>query len=314
MTTNNNKTILISGGTGLVGSALAKQLKNKGYQLYLLSRSNKSNPLYEKVFQWDVKRGEIDKECLKGVNYIVHLAGAGIADERWTESRKQLIIDSRVNSAKLILDVLKNMEGEKPVFISSSAIGYYGGYTLDKVFTELDLPSKDFLGESCKLWEAAADEFIGIAKRVVKIRTGIVLSNDGGALPKLVTPVKLCIASPLGSGKQHIPWIHIEDIARVFVHAIEKGEISGAYNAVAQSHCTNKTLTKAIAKTLNKPFWPIPVPRLMLKLLFGEMSAAILEGSPVANEKLLNSGFQFKFPELDKALEDLLKLQKKFDR
>jgi len=306
MTTNNNKTVLISGGTGLVGTELAKQLREKGYQLYLLSRNSKPNPLYDKVFRWNIEREEMDSECLKGVNYIVHLAGAGIADERWTDSRKQLIIDSRVKSAKLILNTLKNSKGDKPAFISASAIGFYGGYTLDKVFTESEPPAQDFLGESCRLWEAAADEFIGIASRVVKIRTGIVMSKDGGALPKLVMPVKLCIASPLGSGKQHVPWIHIEDIARIFIHAIEEEDISGAFNAVAKSHCTNSALTKAIAKTLNKPFWPIPVPRLMLKLLFGEMSTAILEGIPVSNEKLLSTNFEFKFPELENALQDLL--------
>jgi len=299
------KTILITGGTGLLGMELAHQLKQKGYRLHLLSRSKHCPAPYDRVFQWDVSKGTIDEQAVQQADAIIHLAGEGIADQRWTEKRKQQIIDSRVNSARLLKEVSQKL-GTRPVYVSASAIGYYGGITSEKVFTEEDASASDFLGFSCKLWEEAADDFQNISERVVKIRIGIVLSNKGGALPKMATPVKLGIGAALGSGKQHIPWIHIQDIARVFVYALENEQIQGIYNAVAATHCTNKQLTQSIAKVLKRPFWPLPVPAFGLKLLFGEMSAAFLEGSPVSNQKLLNSGFEFKFTELETTLEDLL--------
>jgi uncharacterized protein (TIGR01777 family) len=299
------QTILITGGTGLLGMELARQLKQKGYRLHLLSRSKRCPAPYDEVFQWDVYKETIDEQAVQQADAIIHLAGEGIADQRWSENRKQQIIDSRVKSIQLLKQTAEKL-GVKAIFISASAIGYYGGLTTNKLFVEEDAPAADFLGTSCRMWEEAADTFQSTAKRLVKIRIGIVLSAKGGALPKMSTPVKLGIGAALGNGKQHIPWIHIQDIARVFVYALENEKMKGVYNAVAATHCTNKQLTQSIAKVLKRPFWPLPVPAFGLKLLFGEMSAAFLEGSPVSNQKLLDSGFEFKFTELETALKDLL--------
>jgi uncharacterized protein (TIGR01777 family) len=299
------KTILITGGTGLLGMELARLLKQKGYRLHLLSRSGKCPAPYDELFIWDVYNGTIDERAIQSADAIIHLAGEGIADQRWTEKRKLEIIDSRVKSIGLLKNAARKLK-VNPIFISASAIGFYGGITTDKVFTEADAPATDFLGTSCRKWEEAADTLSEIAPRVVKIRIGIVLSDKGGALPKMAAPVKMGVGAALGSGKQHVPWIHIQDIARVFVHALENEHMKGVYNAVAETHCTNRELTKTIAKVLKRPFWPIPVPAFGLKLLFGEMSAAFLEGSPVSNEKLIRSGFYFNFPELEPALKNLL--------
>lgn len=306
MTISKQKTILISGGTGLVGTALAKILHAKGYRLYLLSRNKKPNPLYHKVFQWNVENGTIDNEAFEEVDHIIHLAGAGIADERWTNARKQLIIDSRVKSAALIYRTLKNHKGVRPSFISASAIGFYGAITSTKIQQEDNPAADDFLGVSCRLWEEAADQFNDLASRVLKIRIGIVLSREGGALPKLMKPIKLGLGAPVGSGDQHMPWIHIDDIAAVFLYGLENENLNGVYNAVAQTHCTNKHITKAIAQKLKRPFWPIPVPSIVLKLIYGEMSKTFLEGSPVDNKKLKKAGFNFKFENLDEALNELI--------
>jgi len=306
MSINKQKIILITGGTGLVGKALAKLLREAGYQLNLLSRTKKANPLYDKVFQWNVEKGTIESEAFDNVDHIIHLAGTGIADERWTPERKQLIIDSRVKSTALIYRTLKNHKGVKPSFISASAIGFYGAITSTKIQQEDNPPADDFLGVSCRLWEEAADQFNDLANRVLKIRIGIVLSREGGALPKLMKPIKLGLGAPVGSGDQHMPWIHINDIASVFLYGVENEKLNGVYNAVAQTHCTNKYITKAIAKKLNRPFWPIPVPSLVLKLIYGEMSKTFLEGSPVDNKKLKKAGFNFKFENLDEALNDLI--------
>lgn len=299
------KTILITGGTGLLGMELARQLKQKGYRLHLLSRSGKCPAPYDEAFTWDVYHATIDERAIQSADAIIHLAGEGIADQRWTEKRKQEIIDSRVKSIELLKNAAINLR-VNPILISASAIGYYGGITSDKTYTEEDAPATDFLGTSCRLWEEAADSFADISPRVVKIRIGIVLSNNGGALPKMAAPVKMGIGAALGSGRQHVPWIHIQDIARVFVHALENETMKGAYNAVAGTHCTNRELIKAIAKVLNRPFWPIPVPAFALKILFGEMSTTFLEGSPVSNQKLLDTGFSFNYPDLETALYNLL--------
>ncbi|MFN4122953.1 MAG: TIGR01777 family oxidoreductase [Flavobacteriales bacterium] len=299
------KTILITGGTGLLGMELARQLKQKGYRLLLLSRSGKCPAPYDESFIWDVNNGTLDERAIQSADAIIHLAGEGIADQRWTEKRKQEIIDSRVKSIELLKNAAIKLK-VNPIFISASAIGFYGGVTSEKVMTEEDAPATDFLGTSCRMWEEAADTLSEIASRVVKIRIGIVLSDKGGALPKMATPVKMGVGAALGSGKQYVPWVHIQDIARVFIHALESEKMQGVYNAVAGTHCTNRELAKTIAKVLKRPFWPIPVPSFALKILFGEMSAAFLEGSPVSNQKLIQSGFHFNFPELDAALKNLL--------
>lgn len=302
----NMKTVLITGGTGLIGKQLAKLLKAKGYKLHLLSRSVKKVANYDAVFQWDVAKNELDTKALEGVTDIIHLAGAGIADARWTDNRKQEIISSRVDTLGLIYNALKSRNQKINSLISGSAIGWYGAITDEKLHVEEEPAADDFMGETCQKWEAAADEFEGFASRVVKIRTGVVLSKEGGALPVMKLPFKFYVGSPLGSGKQQIQWIHHEDICRIFVEALENESFQGPYNASATESCTNREFSKTLAQTMNRPFIPISVPSMFLKLLLGEMSAVVLEGSRVSNKKILSQGFTFKHYDLESALKDLL--------
>ncbi len=201
---------------------------------------------------------------------------------------------------------IKHKEIKPKAFISASAIGYYGAITAEKVFYETDLPASDFLGETCRLWEQSADKFKNSDTRVVKIRTGVVLAEQGGALSKMIVPVKLGFGSAIGSGKQYMPWIHIDDLCNIYIKAIEDIQMSGAYNAVAPQHTTNVEFTRALASILKKPFWFPAIPAFMLKMIFGEMAEMLLRGSRVSSEKIIKAGYKFKFANLQAALTDLL--------
>ena len=288
--------ILISGGTGLVGSRLTEMLLQKKHEVVILSRNSKD----KNEFKWDISKNYIDKNALENIDYIIHLAGAGIADERWSEKRKQIIIDSRVNSANLLFDKIKELKIDLKGFISASGVGFYGAKTSDKTFKENDKPANDFLGDVCQKWEKAAHQFETLKIPVTIFRTGIVLSKKGGALEKMKTP----IISPLGSGKQYVPWIHIDDLCQMYIKAIEDN-LSGIFNAASPEHQTSKTFSKILAKSINRPFIGINVPSFMLKLLFGEMAIILLEGSRVSSEKNEKTGFSFRFKTLKKALENL---------
>ncbi|MEX1189915.1 MAG: TIGR01777 family oxidoreductase [Bacteroidia bacterium] len=300
------KTVLITGGTGLIGMKLSKMLKQKGYTLHLLSRSNTPVENYDKVFTWNIHQRELDETALDGVTDIIHLAGAGIADARWTDSRKELIISSRVDSIALIEESLRKRNQKVQSLISGSAVGWYGARTDAMTHVEAEPAADDFMGETCRKWELAVDAFDDIAERIVKIRTGVVLAKDGGALPTMKMPFNFFVGSPLGSGKQQIQWIHLEDICRVFLDAVENDAYRGAYNASATESCSNREFSKTLAKVMNRPILPITVPSFALKMVLGEMSAVVLEGSRVSNKKLLSQGFEFKFNNLEDALKDLL--------
>ena len=301
------KTILITGGTGLLGKHLAPLLKQKGYRLHLLSRSAKPVHPYDAVFQWNYKNGTIDKAAFKGVTHIIHLAGAGIADQNWTLARKKEILESRVNTAALLLDCLKEQSIQLEAFIGGSAIGWYGAHSDGLLHSEIEPAASDFMGETCRVWERATDLFENNAQRIVKIRTGIVLANESGALPKMIEPFKYYVGAALGSGKQQMPWIHIQDICNIFAEAVENQNFSGPINAVATEECTNKAFSRTLATVLGKSLLPLPVPSFVIKLLFGEMAVVVLEGSRVSNAKLKNLGFKFSFEELGSAIRDLLK-------
>jgi uncharacterized protein (TIGR01777 family) len=301
------KTILITGGTGLLGKHLAPLLKQKGYRLHLLSRSAKPVHPYDAVFQWNYKNGTIDKAAFKGVTHIIHLAGAGIADQNWTLARKKEILESRVNTAALLLDCLKEQSIQLEAFIGGSAIGWYGAHSDGLLHSEIEPAASDFMGETCRVWERATDLFENNAQRIVKIRTGIVLANESGALPKMIEPFKYYVGAALGSGIQQMPWIHIQDICNIFAEAVENQNFSGPINAVATEECTNKAFSRTLATVLGKSLLPLPVPSFVIKLLFGEMAVVVLEGSRVSNAKLKNLGFKFSFEELGSAIRDLLK-------
>lgn len=288
--------ILITGGTGLVGKRLAEMLTATNHEVVILSR----NPKNKNEFKWDITKNYIDKKVFRNIDYIVHLAGAGIADKKWTNKRKKIIIDSRVESANLLYSAVQENNITLKGFISASGIGYYGAITTDKIFEETDTYGNDYLGNVCRKWENAAQQFKTLKVPVTILRTGIVLSKNGGALEKMKTPV----ISPLGSGKQYLPWIHIDDLCQMYIDAIE-GKLIAIYNAVAPEHQTSKTFSKTLAKSIKRPFARISVPSIMLKLMFGDMAIILLEGSRISSKKVQKDNFTFKFKTLKKALNHL---------
>ena len=302
--TTQMKNILISGGTGLIGKELSKALQQQGFNVAHLSRS-KAGVDDVKTYLWDIEKKFIEPEAFDNVNVIIHLAGSGIADARWTKSRKKEILNSRVDSCNLLFDYVKKKNIKLDAFISASGTGYYGAITTTHFFTENDPPANDFLGQTCVLWEKAADNFLSLNTRVVKIRTGIVLSKRGGALEKMAAPVKCYLGASLGTGKQFMPWIHISDLVNIYLKAVNDTAMNGAYNAVAPESTTNDNFNKKIAECLKKPLLLPPVPALIMKIALGEMAKLVLEGSAVSSEKIQNSGFVFRFANLKESLKDL---------
>jgi uncharacterized protein (TIGR01777 family) len=296
--------VLISGGSGLVGSHLCRALKEKGYTVSVLSRSKEKHGKYQ-TYHWDIDHGSIEEKAIDEADYIIHLAGADIFNKTWTPKQRQEIVDSRVKSAKLLFAAVKTSDNKPKAFISASAIGYYGAFTSEVIFLETDPPGDDFLARTCVLWEEAADNFHEIGIRTIKIRTAIVLAKEGGALEKMKRPTDMGLGAALGSGKQYIPWIHIDDLCNIYIKAIEDINMNGAYNAVAPDVKTNKEFMRTLADTLHKPFTFPNVPKFVLKLILGERAKAILEGSRVSPEKIISAGFKFKFPDLASALKNL---------
>ena len=296
------KTILITGGSGMIGRRLTKLLKRKGYNVIWLSRQRDINANIPR-YGWNILKGQIDEEALEKADVIVHLAGVGIADSKWTDARKRMIIESRVRSAKLILEKLQEMDTKVDAFISASAVGYYGSETTDKIFVEDDKPANDFLGKVCQKWEEQAELFtteLGI--RSVSIRTGVVLSENSDLIKKAVLPTKFWLGAPLGKGSQYIPWIDIDDLCEIYVKAIEDETMTGAYNAVAPEYTTNAEFMKAVASVLKKPMFLPPVPEFVFKMYLGEASQIILEGSRISSQKIQDAGYDFKYNTLKDAL------------
>ena len=292
--------VLITGGSGLIGRRLSFLLKSRGYEVRILSRSNNPKNNY-KTFVWNVSEQYINDSAFEGLNHIIHLAGAGIADKRWSEKRKKEIITSRVASTNLLYNTVKRLKTPLNSFISASATGYYGAITSETIFEEKDKPAKDFLGKVCSLWEDSIFQFNQIKIRTVALRTGIVLSKDGGALKKMKTPV----ITSLGNGKQYMPWIHIDDLCELYIKAIEDQEFKGAFNAVSPEHISNLSFSKKISKIFNYPFLALGAPSFILQIVFGEMSTIILNGSRISANKIKQAGFKFKFENLEKALKNL---------
>lgn len=291
-------TILITGGTGLVGQFLSEKLTTKGYNVRVLTR----NPKNEREFYWNLATNEIDENAFKNLDYIVHLAGAGIADKRWTAKRKQEILDSRTISAQLLFKKVKALKIPLKGFIAASAIGYYGAITSEIIFKETDRAANDFLGNVCQKWEHANSAFQELDIPTTLLRTGIVLSKNGGALSKMNTPFAI---NPIASGTHYIPWIHIEDLANLFIKAIEDTSFTGIYNAVAPVHETSYSFSKALAKKTKKLFIPLGVPAFILKIIFGEMSIILTTGSRISSEKIIKTGFEFSYKNLESAFDDI---------
>jgi len=296
--------ILITGGSGLVGTRLAELLRQRGHRISLLGRSKKEGDT--KSFVWKVDQNYIEPETFQGIDAIVHLAGAGIADKPWTIERKREILESRTKSTGLLANVLKNTTHKVKAVISASAIGYYGFENQHEVFTENSEPGRDFLADVTRRWEKETEPIVELGVRVVKIRIGIVLSKRGGALEEIARPIKYFVGAPLGSGDQYISWIHLDDLCHIFVKAIEDSTMTGPYNAVSPDPLTNRELTKAIAKTLHRPLLLPPIPSFVLKLILGEMADLVLNGSKVSGARIIQSGYEFKYSDINLALQDLL--------
>lgn len=295
------KKILITGASGLVGKALTEKLVHRGHEVSHLGRQQRSGSI--KSFVWNVKTGMFDFAALDGVDTIIHLAGAGIADERWNENRKQEILESRTLSTALLARSIEENHRIKTV-VCASAIGYYGFNVSAKEFTEASPVGEGFLADVVRDWEAEADKITG--KRVVKIRTGIVLSKKEGALHEIAKPVRWGVGAPLGTGRQYISWIHLEDLCNMFIEAVEDESMHGAYNATAPHAVTNRVFTKAVAKKLKQPLWLPAIPGFALKIFLGEMADLVLYGSNVIPQRFQAKGFRFKFDTIEKALDDLL--------
>ncbi len=294
--------VLITGGNGLIAQHLAKMLTDT-YSVRLLTRKKRQDYEYE----WNINEGFIDEQALHSVDHIIHLAGASIAGKRWTKDRKKEILSSRIDSAELLLVKLKLNNIKVKTFISASAVGYYGAVTSDRIYTEEDNKGSDFLSGVVDKWERVADKFklSGTAQRVVKIRTGVVLSADAMALKMMKLPVQLYMGAPLGSGNQFMPWIHIYDICSIYRYALNDTKMSGVYNAVSPESVTNKEFTKVLASVLKRPLLLPAIPGFMIRLLFDEAAMVILEGSRVSAEKIMDEGYHFKYNDLKSALKNI---------
>ncbi len=298
--------VLITGGTGLVGSALSHSLMEKGYNVCILTRKIPKTATHKSISyaQWDISRGIIDGEAIKRADHIIHLAGAGIADKRWTKNYKKIILSSRVEGTKLLAEAISKHGGRIKSLVCASATGWYGEDKAAHVFKEGDPPANDFLGTVCRLWEESIPPF---NFPVSHIRLGIVLSNNGGAYPKLTAPIRFGIAAIPGSGKQVLSWIHLDDIVRLFIMAMENGW-SGVYNAVAPTPVTARYLVLECAKQIKgKFFLPIYIPEAILKLVIGGSANEVLKSSTVSAEKVSAEKFTFQYPTLHSCLAVLEK-------
>lgn len=298
------KNILITGASGLIGHRLTELLMQKGYQVSHLSRTKSEGPI--PTYVWDVKKMTMDPQALQNKDAIIHLAGAGIADKPWTQARKKELLESRTESTRLLAETLKNENHSVTSFISASAIGYYGFGGSDEEFTEEGEAGSDFLATVVKQWESAVDKVIPLGLRVVKLRIGIVFSEKGGALAEMVKPIKWGFGAPLGSGNQFMSWIHLDDLCRMFIHALEQPQMQGVYNATGTEPITNKELTRISARLLKKPLWLPNVPAFVLKIMLGEMADLVLKGSKVSSAKIRNTGFELAYSNLELALKELL--------
>ena len=305
-------TIVITGGTGLIGTAITNALVAKGHEVIILSRypEQQNTSLNNVSFaKWDITKQQVDSRVIARAQFIIHLAGSGIADKRWTSRRKNEIMESRVKGSELLVKSLKEVSNSVQAVISASAIGHYGpDNPAGTEFSETDPHYEDFLGQTCKKWEDSISPVQELNKRLVILRTGIVLSNEGGALHEFKRPLNFGLATILGDGRQVISWIHIDDLVRLYIAAMENENLSGVYNAVAPQPVTNKEFVLTLAKELRGNFFiPIYVPSFILKWVLGEMSIEVLKSATVSNKKIRATGFSFLYPTIHAAIASLKK-------
>jgi hypothetical protein len=297
---------LITGGSGLIGREITKILLEKNENVNWLTSSKKEKKDV-KCFNWNINKNQLDENCFQDVDVIIHLAGAGIADKKWTVERKKELIESRIKSTQLLFECLKLMKNKPKTIVCSSAIGIYKNQN-DHLLNEESETGSDFLADLTLQWEQAVNKFETIGIRVVKLRIGIVLSKDGGYLKSIAAPIKLGLAAALGNGKMITSWIHVSDLANLFLYAAINEKMQGVFNAVAPNPVTNFEMTKQIAKTLNKPFFLPNVPAFILKLVFGELSSVILMSQNISSKKTEEIGFKFEYLNVTDALKNIYKI------
>lgn len=297
-------TILITGGSGLIGRALTSALLQQGHQVRWLGRTRHRDTTAPQ-FLWDVHAGTVDPEALRGVDHVIHLSGAGIADRRWTAERFRELHTSRIEAADLLRRAMEQ-HGHRPgTFISASGINFHGTRTVEQVFQENDPAFDDPLGRLTEAWEQAALRWQPLC-RTVMLRTPMVLAPQGGALQRMAMPVRWGLGAPLGSGRQWITWVHLNDLVRAYLQALHDPAMEGPYLVVAEEQVDARSFMHTIARVLHRPFFLPAVPAFALRLALGRMSSIVLEGSRASNARLLATGFRFEHPRLRPALEDLL--------
>lgn len=304
------QTVLITGGTGMVGTSLTQLLLSKGYQVIILTRKPQDSKIPNLIYAvWDIGKGYIDPLAIEKADTIVHLAGAGVADKRWSKKRKQEIVDSRVMSGALLVKYLTEIPHQVKTVVTASAIGWYGPDTAESLmngFTETDPVDGAFLGDTCKRWEDSVKPLETLGIKLVTLRIGIVLNKQGGALAEFIKPAQLGLATIFGTGNQMVSWIHFKDLCKMILFGIESASLKGVYNAVSPDLTSNKDLIIAITKKLRGFYLPIPVPAFVLNIMLGEMSIEILKSAKVSSNKIQEAEFKFDYPTLDSALNDLL--------
>lgn len=297
--------VVISGGSGLIGSHLTELLLKQGYQVAHLSRSLRKDKMVQH-YLWDVEAGKVEEGALENASYIINLAGASIAEHRWSARHKQEVMKSRTAGTSLLVREVAQKNIKLKAFISASAIGYYGGDRGDELLREQSAPGTDFMAAVCKAWEAAAEPVEEQNVRLVKLRIGVVLTAAGGALKQMMQPFRFGMGAALGSGRQYLSWIHLDDLCRIIIKAMQDEQMQGAYNAVAPAPVTNAHFSEVLAAALDKPYFLPRVPAPLLKLALGERSVVVLGSAKVASDKLQQADYEFIYPELEIALHDLL--------
>lgn len=297
------ETVLIGGGSGFVGMHLSRRLRREGYEVRHLSRSRRPEAEFM-TFQWDVREQTVDNAAFDDVDYIINLTGAGIADERWSDERKAVIIKSRTESTRLLARSIDRLQLKPKLYLSASAIGYYGDRG-EQWLTEEDDPGTGFLSTSTVMWEQSVEAVAALGVPVFLNRTGIVLHPEAGALEKMLLPLKVRTSTYFGDGKQYYSWVHIEDIVSMYTFAL-KQQLTGVYNGTAPNPVRNKHFAAALGPAMGKTALVLPAPVPALKVALGEMSHTVLDSTRCSAAKLEGAGFRFAYPELSQALAQLL--------
>ncbi|MBK6930089.1 MAG: TIGR01777 family protein [Saprospirales bacterium] len=298
-----NQTILVAGGSGFIGARLTELFRHKGYTVRLLTR----RPTAAGQYAWDPLAGVIDDQAVAGADFVINLTGAGIAEQRWTPARKQLLIDSRVQSARLLREAFQRLGHQPKAYLAASAIGFYGN-SGERWVAEDDAPAGGgFMVECCAAWEQAAETIGAMGIRTVIFRTGIVLDRSGGALREIIKPMRFGIGGYFGNGQAWYSWIHRDDMCRMYLWAAENPGIEGTFNAVAPHPARNIDLIKAVARAMRQTAIFVPAPEFALRAVFGEMADTILFSNRVTAEKIIRAGFHYQFSDLPDALTDIFK-------